>query len=341
MASLFLAGCAGVPLNNWPGLTVADGAVFYSQVQLTKIDAATGSQIWRYPDKVDANNTFFAAPAVVGDKVIAGNLSNVLVALDTESRNVIWTFNQYEGKGRFLASPVVENGVVLVPSTDSHLYALDVNSGTLLWRFKTREGLWAPVASDGTTAYLVGMDHYLYAIDIRSGNRVWEIDLDSSMLHAPVLGEDGMLYLSTINQEVIAVDTARQRVAWRESIQGKVWSPVLVHEGKVFFGTDTNKAYALDAQSGNTLWTMDAGGGIIASPVVLGENIAFGTETGEVFTASVDGVRAWPRTITGKIYSSVSVSPDLAAFGGLELEYLLVTFNGEGGQNWSYNPPQN
>jgi outer membrane protein assembly factor BamB len=118
-----------------------------------------------------------------------------------------------------------------------------------------------------------------------SNGQLWEIDLDGPMLHAPVLDADGILYLTTLNEEVIAVNTASQRVVWREPIVGKVWNPPLLHEGTLYFGTDEKKTYAVDAATGATNWTNDAGSAIIAAPVLFGDSIAF-TEGGEVFTKS-------------------------------------------------------
>lgn len=341
LASLVLTACGGVVVNNWPGLNHAGNAVYYAQLQLIKIDATNGTQIWRYPEKPDAKNSFIAAPAVHGQQVIAGNMNNEVIAIDDESGIEVWAFRDEQGKGRFIASPLVVNDTVLIPSTDRYLYSLDAKTGQLLWRFKARDALWAGVASDGKMVYLPGTDHYLYAIDLASGKLAWEMDLGGSMLHAPVLAPDGMLYLSTIVQEMIAVDTAQQKVAWRETIEGKVWNPPLLDDGRLIFGTDKNKVYALDAQSGATLWTVNTNGSIIASPVKLGDGYLLGAENGEVFALSREGVTGWTRTLKGKIYSSLSLSENLAAVGGMELEYLLVTFDAQGKQDWTYNPPGN
>jgi len=341
LASLALTACGGVAVNNWPGLSHAGNAVYYAQLQLIKIDATNGTQIWRYPEKPDAKNSFIAAPAVHGQQVIAGNMNNEVIAIDDESGIEVWAFRDEQGKGRFIASPLVVNDTVLIPSTDRYLYSLDAKTGQLLWRFKARDALWAGVASDGKMVYLPGTDHYLYAIDLASGKLAWEMDLGGSMLHAPVLAPDGMLYLSTIVQEMIAVDTAQQKVAWRETIEGKVWNPPLLDDGRLIFGTDKNKVYALEAQSGATLWTVNTNGSIIASPVKLGDGYLFGAENGEVFTLSREGVPGWTRTLKGKIYSSLSLSENLAAVGGMELEHLLVTFDAQGKQDWTYNPPGN
>ena len=271
LASFVLAGCSGVALNNWPGLSGGDGVVYSAQMQLKKVDATNGSQSWVFPDKADAKNVFFAQPALVDDRVIASSYSNVVYMLDGESRAEIWSFTDVKDKGRFVAGPVVAGDLVLAPSTDNHLYALDLETGKLAWKFKARAALWAAVAADENTAYLAGMDHYLYAVSLANGQRLWEINLDGPMLHAPVLDSNGILYLTTLNEEIIAVNTASQRVVWREPIIGKVWNPPLLHEGSLYFGTDEKKVYAVDAATGVTKWTSDAAAAIIAAPVLFAE----------------------------------------------------------------------
>jgi outer membrane protein assembly factor BamB len=160
------------------------------------------------------------------------------------------------------------------------------------------------------------------------------------MLHAPVLDADGILYLTTLNEEVISVNTASQRVVWREPIVGKVWNSPLLHEGTLYFGTDEKKVYAVDAATGATKWTNDAGSAIIAAPVLFGDSIAFTTEGGEVFTKSLDGANGWTRTIKGKLYSNPVVANDRLVVAGVELEHLLVTFDDQGKQDWTYDTPK-
>jgi outer membrane protein assembly factor BamB len=234
----------------------------------------------------------------------------------------------------------VAGDLVLVPSSDHHLYALDLDSGKLAWKFQARAALWEAVAVDEKAAYLASMDHYLYAVSLTNGQRLWEINLDGPMLHAPVLDTDGILYLTTLNEEVIAVNTSSQRVVWRVPIVGKVWNPLLLHEGSLYFGTDEKKVYAIDAATGATSWTNDAGSAIIAAPVLFGDSIAFTTEGGEVFTKTFDGANGWTRTIKGKLNSNPVVVSDRLVVAGVELEHLLVSFDDQGKQDWTYDAPK-
>jgi outer membrane protein assembly factor BamB len=340
LASLFLAACGSVAAVNWPGMTVADGAVFVSQSQLKRIDATNGGETWVYPEKPGANDIFFAAPAVVDGHVFAGNYNNQVFALDATNRAEVWAFKDVEGKGRFIAGPVVAGGLVLVPSSDHNLYALDVKTGKKVWSFHARGTLWATVAVDDTNAYLAGMDHYLYAVDLKSGRMRWEMDLGGPMLHAPVLSADGMLYISTLSQEMLAVDVAKQKVAWREVVEGKVWSTPLLHESTLYFGTDKNKIYSMDAKTGAAIWAQDVTGAAIAAPTWLNGSVVFPLETGEIVSVSPEGKRGWTQTLKGKLNSTPVVSSDLMVVGGLEMEHLLVALDTQGRQAWAYDAPK-
>ncbi len=349
LASLALTACGTAALNNWPGLTASGDAIYTAQMQLKKIDAANGRQAWVYPDKADAKNLYYAPPAVTDGRVIAASYSNVVRMLDADSRNEIWAFTDVQDKGRFIAGPVVAGDLVLIPSTDHNLYALHLDSGKLAWKFTARNAIWGAVAVDEKLAYMPGLDHYLYAVNLTDGKLVWELDLGGPMLHAPVLGPDGLLYITSLNEEVIAVDTANRKVAWRQSVEGTIWNPPLLHEGRLYFGTDKassgnkhiGKVYALDAKTGSTAWSEDTANPVIAAPVIFGGEIAFTTEGGDVFTKTPDGGNGWTRTITGKLTASPVVVGDHLIVGGTEMEHLLVTFDTQGKQDWTYDPPKN
>jgi outer membrane protein assembly factor BamB len=341
LASLLIAGCTGTAVNNWPTLAASEDAVYMAQMQLKRVDGATGALSWSYPEKADATHVFYGTPALANGWVIAGSYSEVVNAVDQQSGALIWANETHQGKGRFIAGPVVTNDMVLIPATDQYLYALDLASGKDLWKFKARAALWAPVAVDGHTAYLAGMDHMLYAIDLQNGQLQWELDLGGPMVHAPTLGDDGMIYTSTFNQEIVALDPNNQQVIWRTAISGKVWNAPLFQNGKLYFGTDQNKVYALDAKSGDVVWSRDTNGAVLGRPAMFGEGIAFVTEAGEVFTMALDGTPGWTRTVEGKLYSNPAVINGYLVVSGTEMSDYLVTFDANGTPGWAYGSSQN
>jgi eukaryotic-like serine/threonine-protein kinase len=336
---LLLTACGAVPTNSWAGLSASPEAVYAAQGFLMAVNPTNGSQLWQYPEKSDTNNQFFAKPAFADGKVYAANFSNVVSAFDAKTGTLLWSYKDHEGKGRIVAAPVVVDSLLLIPSSDHNLYALDLN-GVFKWSFKARNSLWGAVVSDGKLIYLPGMDHYLYAINPQTGKLVWEMDLGASMVHTPVLDQDGTLYETTLNQEVLAIDPASHKVLWRQKLDGSVWSEPLLNDGNLYFATDKGKIYGIAAKDGKIVWKADASAAALGTPVLFGKDLAFATESGDVFTISTLGVKGWTRTIKGKLYASPVVSGDRLVVAGQEGDNLLTSFDASGNQSWTFALPK-
>lgn len=334
LAMVFLAACAGVPLNNWPGLAATEDMVVLAYGQVHVVDARTGVEKWKYPEKIDNASLIFSNPVVVDNKIIVASYANVVQALDAQSGAVLWTFDTFKGKGKFVAGPVVAGDTILVPSTDHHLYALDLN-GKLLWRFQSRNALWAPVVADEEHVYLAGLDHYLYAIRLSNGQMDWEVDLGGPLIHAPGSDGNGRLYMTTLKREALAIDKQDGRILWRTPLTGSSWAAPLVAEGKVVFGTDQKKAYILNAENGQALASLDVAAGIIGGPALFEGVPVLVTEGGEVFQFKWDGTRGWTRTIEGQLGTTPVISDGRLVVSGLQMKNLIVTFRPDGTEDWS------
>jgi eukaryotic-like serine/threonine-protein kinase len=344
LVAAFLTACGAVPANNFAGLST-DGTNLYvaNSSYVSVVNPATGTVSWKFPAKPDQNITFFGAPAVADGWLYAGDYKNVafgfaLQGIDPGNPLPTWTYKEQEGKGRFIGAPTIAGDLVLFPSTDHHLYALDRKAGTLRWRFKTRDTLWAPAASDGKLIYQPGLDHYLYALDLAQGSLRWEVDLGGPMVGGLTFGQDGQLYVGTLNQELVAVEAATGKILWRKTTEGNTWSTLLLHEGKLYFGTDKNKVYIFSAADGQELKKADAASSVIASPVYTDGAVAFVTEGGEIFTMTLDGEsRPWTRTIKGKLYSTPLVINNQVVIAPYQGDQLLAGYDFTGNLDAKWN----
>lgn len=344
MAALLLSACGAVPVNNYAGLST-DGKTLYVAEQsfIFQVDPGSGTIDWKYPEKADAANAIFAAPAVSNGWVYVGTYGNVVYAfrlegLDKAKPTPNWTFNQQSAKGRFIGSPMVSGDTVYVSSTDGNLYALGATDGKLKWTFKGRNSFWSQPATDGKLIFQAGMDHYLYAVDAAKGSKRWELDLGGPVLGKSVLSESGIIYTSTLNSEILAIDTATQKVTWRKKIVGNTWSGPLLYKNKLYFGTDQNKVYILNAADGAEVKTVDAGGSVIATPVYTQDAVFITTETGEAFSLSLDGFnKTWTRSMKGKLYSSPVVIGQQVIFSAYQGDHVLgaFDFNGTADEKWN------
>jgi outer membrane protein assembly factor BamB len=106
---------------------------------------------------------------------------------------------------RLCSSPsVATDGTVYAGCNDGKVYALAPN-GDLKWKFPTGRELHAtPVLSKNGNIYVAGADHFLYALG-PDGKLKWKFKADGEVF-APLLAEDGTIYLQTSDGKLIALE---------------------------------------------------------------------------------------------------------------------------------------
>lgn len=334
LLAAMLAGCGGVPINNYAGLSEEENTLFLAnQNFLWSINAGSASVNWKYPEKGDQATIFYAPPVVDDGWLVAGSYQNVaygfeLANMSGSVANPAWVFNAMRDKGRMIGSPALDEGIAVLPSTDKNLYALNAKTGELLWKFPTREALWAsPVILNGVV-YQSGLDHSLYALELKTGKLIWEIDLGGPALSTPVADPQGVLFATTLNKEVLAIEVSDGSVVWRDKLAGNVWNAGLLVEGKLYLCNDANQLVIRETTDGKEINRITLNGKITASPVLAGESIVVVTEGGEVVAFSKDGqTREWSGTLKGKLYSTPVVAGEKIVVAPFQGDHILTGFD--------------
>ncbi len=225
---------------------------------------------------------------------------------------VVWRASAGSGSGkrnRTLGEPVVAGGRVFVLDAKSYASAYNANNGDRLWR---RE-LVSKKEDDG---------HFL------GGGMAYE---------------EGLVFATTGFAEVVALDAASGRDAWRAKVDAPVRSAPTVNGGRVFVTTVDNQVFALSAADGRRLWTYSGvssqtillgggspavDGGVVIVPFTNGEIAALRVDNGAVLwsdsviavrrteaAASLTDIRGRPVIDRGRVYavghSGILVSIDL------------------------------
>jgi outer membrane protein assembly factor BamB len=346
LIGLLLSSCTGAAaVNNWPGVSANQNVVYLSyQAYVYAVNADSGTMIWRFPkDKADPNKPFFAAPSFGPDGlIVVGNYGNVLYGLNNNG-DIQWQFTA--ANAHFVASPLVLEDVILAPASDNSLYALSMD-GTQRWKYQTSNMLWAQPASDGELVFQPGMDHFLYALRLSDGSLAWKRDLKSSLVSAPVVGDDGSLFINTMSGEVLALNPADGTEKWSFPTQGSLWSAPVFSDGTLFVGTSANKTQgkvlAISAANGAKVWEVDAGSPVVGGGALLQDAVAFPTEGGSLISWSMaDGKQEWTQPIGGKLYSTPVVVNDklvVAVTQGENKVLQAVNFNGQ--ISWPFALPK-
>ncbi len=337
VGSLLLSACGGVPISGWPGIQ-ADQDTVYVAYNTAVFAVKGGAMQWRYPPEADSAKTFYASPVLAEGQLLIGDYTNVFYSLDPASGQENWTF--HEAKGRWVSAPLVRDGIAYVSNADHHVYALDIkNRGALVWKFATQQAVWASPVSDGQNLYVAGMDHFLYALDLRSGTKVWQLDLGGSVMSQPALSEEGLLYVSTLASDLVAVNVKTQKTEWHFKTENGVWASPLLVKDRLYLGDLKGKLYAVEAQTGKQIWVMEGTEPIIASVAAAGEDkLVFVTENGHVTAINSNKEILWNPQVNGKLYSTPVIAGERVVVGVNEGENILATFDLNGVAGWNMAP---
>ncbi|MHB0924599.1 MAG: PQQ-binding-like beta-propeller repeat protein [Bellilinea sp.] len=337
LASLLLASCSsGLSGSSWPGIfTNGDTVYLANMAYVYAIRASDGSQIWRYPEKA-TKAMYYASPVLVDGQLIVGDYQKVLHSLNPTNGSENWRF---EADGPWIASPLVMDGIIYAPNGDQNLYALDLN-GNLLWQFTAEKALWSQPVGNGDTVYQASMDQFLYAIDMKNGTKKWETDLGGAVIYSPTLSDEGVIYLSTLAREVIAINSKNGDVLWRRQFEENLWSQPALYEDKVFVGDLSGNAYAISNADGTNIWTQTLTDPVTGKPTVTSDSVIFATENGSLFAMNFDGERLWSKTFEGKLYTGPILMDDKLLVGVALGESPLKMINAASQDVWTFIPPK-
>jgi eukaryotic-like serine/threonine-protein kinase len=345
LLGILLTACSGVSAtNSWAGLTASDTAVYFTNSSsIVAVKTDNGNAIWTYPVQATSKGLFSsspaaryfsAAPAVVGEQLIVGDYTGLLVSLSTRDGKEMWQFTG--AKGRYIDAPLIVNDTIIAQNADGTIHALDLN-GNVLWTFTGEHAFWATPVSDGKTVFATSMDHFLYALNLSDGTLKWKTDLSDPLVGRPLLTADGTLYVGTLNNTLYSVKAEDGSVNWKQTLKSAVWATPVMIQDRLYIGDQAGNIYLIKAADGSLIQTIEIGSAILGNGVVVGDKLAFGDEKGEVILIGINGERAWTRSLTGKIYSNLVFSGDHLYVLTTKGDQPLHAFDANGNEIWNYS----
>lgn len=218
-----------------------------------------------YPDievswNFDSEYSITAAAAVADDKVIFGNRSGKVYALELDDGSVEWI---YETGGPVFTQPEIAGDRVYITSTDSLLHCLSLEDGERIWTYRTNAAIVAhPLVNDGKV-YFGASDGKFRALDAGTGKLIWDfMKIETYVESKPLIAEGKVIfgawdtYLYALN-----ADNGRLEWMWQGPNTGLLYSPAVVHpvyaNGKVFIVAPDRVMTAIDIDKGKTVWRSD------------------------------------------------------------------------------------
>ncbi|GAC1384506.1 MAG: hypothetical protein NVSMB33_13000 [Ktedonobacteraceae bacterium] len=315
-----------VGLKNSP--VYANGVVYIATMDglLNAYDAVTGTRKWQFNCQcifrsfsaplVDANSglVFFGTVGYADE-----GIPSPFYALDAQTGALEWSqiLPWHQLGFPTLAFNTLYVGISHLDHGACALYALDELSGHINWQYVTQSGVWGAVGVDtNTKVVFTGIgnpDSAVTALHAMTGQTIWNTPIPpvgpDDDVGSGVTVDHGMVYASSKNGKVYALNETTGKIAWSTSIgapaNGDISTQAISSTGVVYVGSINGDLYALNAKTGAILWQESTGGPIFSSPAIANGVVYFASLDHKFYAVNAaTGVVRWKYTTGSFSYSS-------------------------------------
>lgn len=186
-------------------------------------------------------------PLVMGEKVIFGAWDNTLYALDRRNGKELWKWTEDLKDMHYSPAavwPVAADGKVFITDPQRAITAIDLNTGATVWRtYQSMVRETIALSADQKRIYSKTMNDSVvcYAVANRP-HELWASNVGFGYEHAPSMPveKEGILFGSTKNGLIFALDAKTGRVLWQHKIGNSLINTVIpINRRQVIF-TETD-----------------------------------------------------------------------------------------------------
>jgi len=241
-----------------------------------------------------------AAPTVMDSRLFVTTLDNRLLALDSETGQILWEFSGITESAGLVgaASPAASREVVIPAFSSGEVFALRVENGSVTWSenlssFQRSGGLSAisdirglPVIDKGLVI-AISFGGRIMAIDERTGTRIWQREIGGS--ETPWVAGNHLFVISSEN-ELVALGRDNGVIRWvtqlprYEDEEDKddpiFWTGPVFAGNRLIAASSDGRIAAFNPADGRLLREWDADAKIRVGPLVAGGTLYLLGENG-------------------------------------------------------------
>ncbi|HEY7032221.1 MAG TPA: PQQ-binding-like beta-propeller repeat protein [Thermomicrobiales bacterium] len=288
---------AGPPVMRWsaalaPNIrfpVVAGDAVYVTDgCTLFALDAATGTERWRFDLGVAPSVAGANPPAIVAGTVYIAGVDGTIFAIEAATGHERWRKPTGE---KITTAVAVAQDAVFAGTVDGTLYALDAATGEQRWSAAIGPvTASSPVITDGSLFVAAEPDQVL-AFDATTGKPLWKRTISVGMRSIAV-GEGIAVVASrtTGGNTFTALDAANGDLRWSNHL-GSDPPPVIA--GGLVFTASPESVGAIDAATGGQRWGFEATTKVVQF-ALAGDALLLCRENGTVVALDArTGVERW------------------------------------------------
>ena len=168
----------------------------------------------------------------------------------------------------------------------------------------------------------------------------WRIWRDGWTQCGPVIDNDGVIYFSTTDREVVAA-YPNGTIKWRYKTNGFMdgSTPAIAEDGTIYIGSWDERLYAIN-QNGTLKWRTWVGGGVASSPAIAEDGTIYidtmkGFDKGEIVAINPDGTKKWAYETDYLMTSDPAIGEDGTIYTGSG-DYYIYAMNPNGTLKWRF-----
>jgi outer membrane protein assembly factor BamB len=252
---------------------------------LYAFNRALNAEAWHF--NTDGGASLLTTPAVGAGRVYFEATDNNVYCVDAARGQLKWKFPRPDGSLGYSAPVFLEDSVYVCGETTA--YRLNASDGKEVWKSYIGGKSLSTLETGGGRLYLGGDGVGLVALSPTNGSVLWSFtgkypgDWFGTPLYA-----GGVVYVSTYNRMVYAVDATTGKAKWSYQVLGSALSrPAIDVKRQTLYVTsgtyrDNPTLTAINIRTGKKAWDYKLGHAT-GSPVVAGDRLYVGSNAGFLF----------------------------------------------------------
>ncbi len=279
------------------GVAYQDGVLFVTSGYrfIAAVDAATGDVKWRDDTSVPVHG----APNVADGKLFAVDVSDQLMAFDTATGKMLWTYQGLTEPARLLeaSSPAISGEVVVSPFASGELVAFSTVNGQQIWEDTlsqtSRNSALSEIRDIGGRPVIYRGDvlagshsGVLAAIDLHTGQRRWSLPI--STISTPWPAGD-VVYATDQGGKVVCIARDSGQVYWIKDLnlgvkkkQRAIYSGPVLAANRLLLVDSLGGLVALNPKTGARESTLRLGSPAFLNPIGVNGTLYVLTQAGNL-----------------------------------------------------------
>jgi outer membrane protein assembly factor BamB len=269
-----------------------------------------------------------------------------LVAVDTSSREIVWSFPALYG---FIGGIALWEDRVLFGTAEDDdnsgntAYCLDAETGEEVWRETMVGYVDAPVVDSHGIVYFLDSAGVVRARRVEDGSEVWTTGPFDVPFGDPSLDEATGTFQRPIDFDWGALDITNGDSLWTFDNYPEIFGIAPIDNGRVYVGSRNGLLYCLDALTGAEYWRFDCEWLNRGATCIGHDGTIYTNGEKKLFAISPDGEEIWRYSLgNAYIHNAGIVDGDGTVYLGTNKSPKLGTVqavNPEGTALWIHDMP--